>query len=880
MNFVFEIDAVEYLLKSIYPLFEAKEYCELFLAKLQPFILCDKIINSILSSDIILNLIDLYYKNDQLDILSQMLLHINIQSLDSIEIKNKFEELFLITPLIYLNMNGQNEDYFSPLEKMFDYFYTRAIPSSKMLISEEDNSIDYSNALTRKIITEKEVRKCKEYNGHRILWYIRLCLTGKKFPDNKNQMHSIKSDNKMNKKLFDALVPKITYWLLLPRVIDEFLKFDPKNFFMIFKNIFFIKDLYTKLVNASKDSKYTIEVKTALSTSDIKIEDIKPSSLIKYLVNWCKRKDKTKVFFYLYDFIIGTLKEDIGLEKDLKLESICYILKNYTRIIKDINNQEVKLMNSNLIKIFEKETNFTDEDFKKILYSIDDNIFNEVKLYIYDKIDYFEDCLKLYLDTGFNLYNKPSKLYKWIKDKLLLYQKGTFKYEKCIETLRENCLPLAILSLNRFYELAKEIFYLFDRKIIDKLKENNSLLLTYIELLLKYIIITYENNENNLTNEELEDLKFTLEMHIYLLCELKQHDKIIPALKSCPFYPLRDCLKYCENAKAYQPCLFLYLKEGAVEKAFNMANENLDDSFKKIIEIISNENNDIEYKNTLEKFHKYLTDIKDICEKNDLHLEDLWFKMLKKLYNYNAEVKELINKYEYSQEKQKNFNDLYQIISKDIKELMEKMSSFVSIKRILDEVSEKSKNAGFKEFRDLLMEILSSYSNLSNILFSAKNLLTNSVLQNEHLFQVLNLKGELLYAKKSNCDKCKKIFNKNLGNKEKLIVFSCSHVFHKDCLYRGNVVDYGNEFSCPICTELEFNQYDNKGQKSLIKKSNSIIPEKNIDRSDRFQVNVSALAIKTLKKLERYDDRTLEKHKLMINNSITVLVDQYRDGYK
>jgi hypothetical protein len=240
----------------------------------------------------------------------------------------------------------------------------------------------------------------------------------------------------------------------------------------------------------------------------------------------------------------------------------------------------------------------------------------------------------------------------------------------------------------------------------------------------------------------------------------------------------------------------------------------------------------------------------------------------------------LIDNYDSSKEKQYILNDLHQTISNDIKELMEKMSSFVSIKRILEEVSKNSKNAGFKEFRDLIMEILSSYSNLSNILYSAKNLLSNLVLQNEHSFQDLNLKGELLSAKKSKCDKCKKNFNKNLGNKEKVIVFSCGHVFHKECLYRSNVVDYGNEFSCPICTELEFDQYDNKGQKSLIKKSNSIIQDKNNDRGDKFQVNVSANAKKTLKKLERYDDKALEKHKLMINNSITVLVDQYRDEYK
>ena len=174
------------------------------------------------------------------------------------------------------------------------------------------------------------------------------------------------------------------------------------------------------------------------------------------------------------------------------------------------------------------------------------------------------------------------------------------------------------------------------------------------------------------------------------------------------------------------------------------------------------------------------------------------------------------------------------------------------------------------------MEILNSFSNLSNILSSAKSLLSNLVLQNEHYFQILNLKGELLKAQK--CAKCQKAFNKNLNNKEKLLVFSCEHVYHKECIYKGKI-EYGKEYSCPICTELEFDQYLDKGQRSLIKENNSVIPEKNI-KDNKFQVNISMSARKTLQKLERYDFKYLEKHKLMINNSITVLCDQYRPEYK
>ena len=51
-------------------------------------------------------------------------------------------------------------------------------------------------------------------------------------------------------------------------------------------------------------------------------------------------------------------------------------------------------MNNNLKKILEKESKFTNEEFKKMLTSIEDKIFDDVKLYIYDKIDYYNKFLK------------------------------------------------------------------------------------------------------------------------------------------------------------------------------------------------------------------------------------------------------------------------------------------------------------------------------------------------------------------------------------------------------------------------------------------------------------------------------------------------------
>ena len=52
-----EINAVDYLFETIEPILESKDYEELFLEKLEPFILCDKIKDFVLPSNIILKLI-------------------------------------------------------------------------------------------------------------------------------------------------------------------------------------------------------------------------------------------------------------------------------------------------------------------------------------------------------------------------------------------------------------------------------------------------------------------------------------------------------------------------------------------------------------------------------------------------------------------------------------------------------------------------------------------------------------------------------------------------------------------------------------------------------------------------------------------------------
>ena len=846
IEFFIEIDSVEFLLRSIEPLFEEKEYGPLFFSKLESIILCDRVMKSILPSDIILNLIDLYNKNDKLEIISQLLLHMNLITLDNPEIIEKLEELNLFIPLIYIYHNGKNEDYFIPLQKMFDFYNTKKNWTDS-LINCEDNYINYSNALAKKLITLKEVYNSKEYNCHRILWYIKLCLTGKKFPDN---------TIKMKDELFKVLVPKIAYWLINENVISELLNFDPKNYFNVYKNIFLIQSLYNKIVDSANNENMKKEFMSSLSENGVKIDDIQPLSLINYLINWCKRKNNNKIYFYLYDMIIAISKNSkVKLEKQLRIESACFILKNYRQTIKTISNQEVESL-MKILNDFLKDEMLNNDDYKQILSSLVDNIFDELKLFIFKKIGDYKSCLELFIDENSKIKDKDKEVYKWIYNLIdSNNNKESEQYKKFIESIRENTLPLMEISMPDFNNIERHIFK-NKKDIIKKLEKSKDIQLNYIKGLIKSLVKNKEEND-----DEDDEMKYILILHIKLLCELNRLDEIVPAFKLYSYYPFEECLAICEEAKAYDALVFLYIKGGAIEKAFDLSIEKLNDIFYKLLENIKNENNYEKHKELLEMFEKYFLDTKNTCENKYINIENLWFKCLDILYKYEIDSSDLVKKFEKDNKRKNNSYELYQTILQDIKEFMERMYSFVSIKRILEVVTDKNKNYGISGYKDILLKILNAYGNSTNILFSVRHLLINLVFQTQQNFQDCNLKGKVL---KNKCDNCQKEFNQEIINKKKIFRFNCDHTFHKDCI---SIIDtkFGKEAICPLCQNFDFEKKTDTGI-SLVKDDYNIIKEEN-EKSKKNIFSVSRI----YQKLEKYDKRYIEKHESLIRSCASLI---------
>ena len=843
-----EIESFDYLIKNIEPMFESIEYGDYFLTKLEPFILYDKIKDVILSEEIVKEIIDLYIRKDMSEILSQLLLHLNIKCIENDNIKEKIKELNLISPLIYLYMNGSYEDYFAPINIMFQYFNKA---------NELPNFTTYNEALESEKM--KTVLNSKQYYGHKILWYLRLCLTGRKFPNN---------EEKMKPELYNKLIPDITYWLITEKVMNVFINFDPKDYFNILKNIFSLEFFYNKLVESANNLDIKIAITAQLLNSKFNISDIEPLTLIENIINYC-RDQNNEIKNYLYDFVITSSKLN-NINKKLRTETVNYILSNYGDVAKDKNNEELKSFINNIITFIDNDM-FNNFDYTNFIEKIKFDIYDEVKLYLLNKTKQYQKCLELYIEPNSYINDKKNRLFKWIHEThqdVLYNEKGLNQLKS---NIMSNLKKIAHINIKNFDTMVKEIFPNDQKIVLEKLlSEDKEMCLKYIETLVKAINNDLNrDDDNDDIKRDNENISFILYLHIKLLCEMKKYDEILEALEKNDLYPYERCLDLCIKNKVYDSIIYLYQVNGDLSKAVNVCLDRIDEAFKNYLSDLDNNQitNLSEIKdNYWNKIEKYLKRGIKVCEHNSQdNDDDIWFDLLGKLFQFEKQLEKYLNKYKDNEINKGLVENMQNIVIQNIKDLMEKMCSYVSIKRIINVVSERNKDAGFKEFRDLIMNILYNYSSQTNIFSSTRNLLSELIFENEGLFQTLNLEGDLIDVDK--CDKCQKEFNKNFMYKEKIIIFNCKHYFHKNCTIKEKT-DNGIEEFCPICRAQEVQKSSNKG-KSLIKK-HSVIIDKERSGNKEFQVNVSFTSQNIIKKLKKFDNKLKTKKRIAIENSLEI----------
>ena len=387
IEFCSEIEGFDFLLDKILKRYEGEGYEDLFLSKLESFILCDKMLKYEINEDLILKLIQLYEDKKKTNVLNKLLLHIDIKSLCSPIVNSKIiNDLKLLPPMINIFVNGNNPDYFKPIIEMYEIFQK----AKSLNFNSYEKIIDTKNL--------SEIINSKEYKGHKILWYIKKCFIKRKYPY---------FEENMEEKEYEKYIMDLIFWLMKENIMKDLVEFDSENYFGILNRIFGDERI-TDIINKYNSNHDNVKKKIRNlneQSYEYAYKDLSPLNLANYIIDQGKKikgNQKIKLDFNLF---IARIYKNTKISKDIIMNTLIYILSDYSFVIKAPIENKIKELILTIKNILNNEK-FTKSDYEIILQRFNDHIFDEIKILINEKLKQYKNCLELYIYKDSKIYNK------------------------------------------------------------------------------------------------------------------------------------------------------------------------------------------------------------------------------------------------------------------------------------------------------------------------------------------------------------------------------------------------------------------------------------------------------------------------------------------
>uniref|UniRef100_A0A8C2AZ37 VPS8 subunit of CORVET complex n=1 Tax=Cyprinus carpio TaxID=7962 RepID=A0A8C2AZ37_CYPCA len=271
------------------------------------------------------------------------------------------------------------------------------------------------------------------------------------------------------------------------------------------------------------------------------------------------------------------------------------------------------------------------------------------------------------------------------------------------------------------------------------------------------------------------------ELLVDLLCQFSPQ-QVTAFLKTSQDYRLEDAVQITEKHKLHEATAYLLEKKGDVQGAFEV--------------LLQEEETGDEVPSLLQRVEEALHDIIALCQRsshglNQQQREALWFPLLEAMMSPQKLLKGADTKH----------------TSEALKELTMKvlnsMSSFIAppaiIQRILkDPVYGKGKLA---EIQGLILGMLETFNYEQTLLETTTNLLNSDLHWSlSHLRKAVS-RG--LHPRQDHCNICLQQYKRRQESEEEIIIFSCGHLYHCQCLQRkevGVLSERQYSWSCYKCT--------------------------------------------------------------------------------
>ena len=845
------IEALDFLLDDIQRLIDTKGFGDLFLEKIEPFVLKDKIKDQILAPTTLNALIEFYSDKGKIYDLSQLLPHLHIKCLDCELIRKVSIQYDFFSTLIYIYTNAKN-DFFTPLILMNNKFNTMANDKNITNLFMEIILGKKIDNFQEKIKAYENFEKTKEYLGFKIFWYVYICLKGQKYP-------------KFNELIDDTTYQDIIAVLFIFYCDASNLRlFDSYTYFNILEIFFSDKNILRLIKQINKNNLIAIQKKNNIQlfsnndNMDINIVTIITNGLYKIQNN--DFYDKFDLSFFIIKICIY-----LEIQDNILYESLFFLLSYYKSISSNYNtlkskdnfNTHYKILNfdSEYLKVFSKviivaidvlknsvndQNIFFGQYLKNLVNISNDSPFTLIKIHLFDLNNDINKCVDLYLDDNSALSNEEkSNVYSYINTKLELLQSNPYFFFDSNNTninhfnefkifISNKIEKLAMISIAELEKLILRWYKKEQISIIHKLDIVPEIQLQYLHFFMKEATEKYSNSEEEL-DDEMKNIYF---FYFELLVKLGKNNYLISALKdNVKFYPLEKCLELTLKNKFNEASIFINEILGKYSDALDIALKDIDITYNKTKNILVNKD-DFEIDVDINKESKEINDelyfrlqksigtAIQLCQKvsimnmknNDLYL-DLWFNLFVKLFNIYIDVKNI------------NKNNTIEQISltlfsnNEFENFLKSLFIYGGSSKIINYIS-SNKNINkteYEEFIKIVNKILPVVKSYSVLLENSLLIYQNFSLidLNEYINQK-TLGGEDFNFK--NCDFC----GKKLDNKKKSVALQCGHLLHLGCclIYEqnpfccicyDNVYDYQLSFPKNIISE-KINEEPNEKQ--------------------------------------------------------------------
>jgi hypothetical protein len=382
IEYCIEIQIYEYLFSDLLTLFMESSREELFLNSLEPYILASKFRSVQVSCELVNKLINFYAKQGKLEVLEKILLFLRLDGQDLNNLNSVCAVHKLFSALIYIKTLQEND---------FEYIEPTRIMLSELADREKDKKEFNLQTLVDNMKYNKEFENSYTYIGYKILWYIRLCFKGEKFPPRIED-----SDKRIPYTNWPKIIYALLNWMFAIQNnvtnLQILMQYDVKSVFNVLSLLFENPDLRSFI---TEPQKFKIPEKSSFNYLEI----LKRVTIIADNIE--SKKTKSKHYNTLFLAKVAALP-GVAILAEHCIKTAKYLLsctRDTANLMKDIGNSEqgrstnAKLM----LQMIRNCSELTNQHIDELILETEKSPYAEVLVHLTEmKGDYLK-CFEIFL---------------------------------------------------------------------------------------------------------------------------------------------------------------------------------------------------------------------------------------------------------------------------------------------------------------------------------------------------------------------------------------------------------------------------------------------------------------------------------------------------